>query len=92
MVESIRSQHALDISALLSTTDQLRRIQQELAMTADAKHKAPSHAVEATKIAEMQDEKVGILLSELSQLKALLGSEEAKKANEGIYWFRGSIV
>ncbi|KAF2617424.1 hypothetical protein F2Q68_00040441 [Brassica cretica] len=82
-VESVRSQHALDISALLSTTEELHRVQQELAMTADAKNKALSHAEEATKIAEIQAEKVEVLSSELSQLKALVSSEEQKKATEG---------
>jgi hypothetical protein len=81
-VESIRSQHALDISALLSTTEELHRIKQELAMTADAKNKALSHAEEATKIAENQAEKAEILSSELSRLKALVGSDEQKKSNE----------
>ncbi|CAE6173375.1 unnamed protein product [Arabidopsis arenosa] len=82
-VESIRSQHALDISALLSTTEELHRIKQELAMTADAKNKALSHAEEATKIAENQAEKAEILSSELSRLKALVSLDERKNTIEG---------
>ncbi|XP_019059195.1 PREDICTED: WEB family protein At4g27595, chloroplastic-like [Tarenaya hassleriana] len=82
-VESIRNQHTVDISALLSTTVELQMVRQELTMTADAKNKALYHAEEATKIAEIQADKVEILSSELSRLKALLGSKQEKVAIEG---------
>lgn len=82
-LESIRNQHALDISSLLSTTEELERIKHELTITADAKNKALSRAEEAAKISEIQAEKVEILSSELGRLKAFLSSKEEKEAIEG---------
>ncbi|KAG4972792.1 hypothetical protein AAZX31_11G009200 [Glycine max] len=74
-LESVRNQHALDVSALLSTTQELQRIKQELAMTCDAKNQALSHADDATKIAELHVEKAEILSVELIRLKAVLDSK-----------------
>lgn len=74
-IEAVRNQHALDVASLLSTTQELQRIKQELAMTTDAKNQALSHADDATKIAELHVEKVEILSSELTRLKALLDSQ-----------------
>lgn len=81
-VESVRSQHALDVAALLSATQELQRVKQELAMTADAKNQALSHADDATKIAEIHAEKAEILSAELTRLKALLDSRTETEANE----------
>ncbi|KAK2658369.1 hypothetical protein Ddye_004902 [Dipteronia dyeriana] len=81
-IESVRNQHALDVSALLSTTQELQRLKQELAMTSDAKNQALSHADDATKIAEIHVEKVEILSSELTRLKALLDSKHESEAIE----------
>ncbi|KAL5837077.1 hypothetical protein ACOSQ3_014246 [Xanthoceras sorbifolium] len=81
-IESVRNQHAVDVSALLSTTQELQRLKQELAMTSDAKNKALSHADDATKIAEIHAEKVEILSSELTRLKALLDSKHESEAIE----------
>ncbi|XP_021899648.1 putative WEB family protein At1g65010, chloroplastic, partial [Carica papaya] len=93
-LESIRNQHALDVAALLSTTQELQRVKQELAMTSDAKDQALSHADDATKIAEMHAEKVEILSSELTRLKALLDSKhesEAIENNEAVLKLKSEI-
>ncbi|KAG6714585.1 hypothetical protein I3842_05G209200 [Carya illinoinensis] len=81
-LETVRNQHALDVAALLSTTQDLQRVKQELTMTCDAKNQALSHADDATKIAEIHAEKVEILLAEVTQLKALLDSKLETEASE----------
>ncbi|KAI4295266.1 hypothetical protein L6164_035330 [Bauhinia variegata] len=81
-LESVRGQHALDVAALLSTTQELQRVKQELAMTCDAKNQALSHADDATKIAEIHAEKAEILSAELARLKALLDSKLETEASE----------
>ncbi|XP_058085341.1 WEB family protein At3g02930, chloroplastic-like isoform X2 [Magnolia sinica] len=81
-LDAIRNQHAVDVTALLSTTQELQRAKQELAMTSDAKKTALSHADDAMKIAEMNAEKVELLTGELSHLKALLDSKLETKSNE----------
>ncbi|KAL2349439.1 hypothetical protein Fmac_003439 [Flemingia macrophylla] len=81
-LESVRNQHALDVAALLSTTQELQRVKHELAMTCDAKNQALSHAEDATKIAELHVEKAEILSAELTQMKALLDSKLETEANE----------
>ncbi|XP_047173897.1 putative WEB family protein At1g65010, chloroplastic, partial [Vigna umbellata] len=81
-LESVRNQHALDVASLLSTTQELQRIKQELAMTCDAKNQALSHADDATKIAELHVEKAEILSAELMHLKALLDSKLETEARE----------
>ncbi|XP_050386124.1 WEB family protein At3g02930, chloroplastic-like [Argentina anserina] len=78
-LEAVRNQHALDVAALLSTSQELQRLKQEMSMTCDAKNQALSHADDATKIAEIHAEKVEILSAELTRLKGLL---EAKKETE----------
>ncbi|GMP25298.1 hypothetical protein CsSME_00002237 [Camellia sinensis var. sinensis] len=81
-IEAVRNQHALDVAALLSATQEIQRVKQELAMTCDAKNQALSHADDATKIAEIHVEKVEILSAELVRLKALLDSKLEMEANE----------
>ncbi|KAJ1415139.1 WEB family protein [Sesbania bispinosa] len=81
-LESVKNQHALDVAALLSTTQELQRVKQELAMTCDAKNQALNHADDATKIAEIQAEKVEFLSAELTRLKALLDSKLETEAGE----------
>ncbi|XWS58715.1 hypothetical protein CRYUN_Cryun08bG0058300 [Craigia yunnanensis] len=81
-IESVRNKHALDVAALLSTTQELQRVKQELAMTCDAKNQALNHADDATKIAEIHAEKVEILSAELVRLKSLLDSKRETEANE----------
>ncbi|XP_024021100.1 WEB family protein At5g16730, chloroplastic isoform X2 [Morus notabilis] len=81
-IESVRNQHAVDVAALLSTTQELQRLKHELAMTCDAKNQAMSHADDATKIAEIQAEKAEILSAELARLKALLDSKIETETNE----------
>jgi chromosome segregation ATPase len=70
------------VSALLTTTQELQRVKQELLMTCDAKNQALSHADDATKIAEIHVEKVEILSAELIRLKGLLDSKLETEANE----------
>ncbi|KAM1055068.1 hypothetical protein ACFX1X_002357 [Malus domestica] len=81
-LEAVRNQHALDVSTLLSTTQELQRVKQELTMTCDAKNQALTHADDATKIAEIHANKVEILLAELAQLRALLDAKLETEASE----------
>lgn len=81
-LEAVRSQHALDVSTLLSITQELQRVKQELAMTSDAKNQALSHADDATKIAEIHAGKVEILSGEVVRLKSLLDSRMEMEADE----------
>ncbi|XP_050221640.1 WEB family protein At5g16730, chloroplastic isoform X2 [Mercurialis annua] len=81
-LESVKNQHALDVDALLSATQELEKVKQELAMTTDAKNKALSHADDATKIAEIHVDKMEVLSSELTRLKVLLDSKLETEANE----------
>ncbi|CAJ1934092.1 unnamed protein product [Sphenostylis stenocarpa] len=81
-IESIKNQHALDMAALLSTTQELQRVKQELAITCDAKNQALNHADDATKIAEIHAEKAEFLSAELMRLKALLDAKLETEAGE----------
>ncbi|CAL9161609.1 unnamed protein product, partial [Musa hybrid cultivar] len=80
--EIVRNQHALDVAALLSTTQELQRVKQELAMTTEAKNSALGHADDAMKIAEINADKVELLSREVSRLKALLDSAVEGKNTE----------
>ncbi|KAI4322015.1 hypothetical protein L6164_021741 [Bauhinia variegata] len=81
-VESVRNQHASDVAALMSTTQELQRVKQELTMICDAKNQALSHADDATRFAEIHAEKAEILSAELAQLKTLLDSKLEMEASE----------
>ncbi|KAL5129697.1 WEB family protein, chloroplastic [Glycine soja] len=87
-IESVRNQHALDMAALLSTTQELQQVKQELAMTCDAKNQALNHADDATKIAEIHAEKAEFLSAELMRLKALLDSKLETEASENQVIFK----
>lgn len=81
-LDNVRKQHALDVSALLSTTQELKCIKHELVMTTEAKNTATSHADDALKIAEINAEKVAVLSAEVNRLKALLDSKLESKDKE----------
>ncbi|KAM7277609.1 hypothetical protein ACFE04_004743 [Oxalis oulophora] len=81
-IEAVKNQHALDLAALLSATEELERTKQEVSMTSDAKNQALTHADEATKIAEIHAEKVEILSAELNRLKTMLESTCQTEANK----------
>ncbi|CAL1361807.1 unnamed protein product [Linum trigynum] len=81
-IESVRDQHAVDVATLLSTTEELQRLKQELVTTTDAKNQALSHADDATKIAEIHAEKVEILSTELARLRGLLDAKVENAASE----------
>ncbi|XP_068650028.1 WEB family protein At3g02930, chloroplastic-like [Aristolochia californica] len=81
-LDSVRSQHAVDVAALLSATQEIQRVQHELSMTTDAKNTALSHADDAMKIAEINAEKVEVLSNELGRIKALLDSKLEVQSNE----------
>ncbi|KAL3529736.1 hypothetical protein ACH5RR_009058 [Cinchona calisaya] len=81
-LEAVRNQHAVDVAALLSTTQELQRLKQELTMTSDAKDQALSHANDATKIAEIHAGKVEVLSAEIVRLKSLLDSKLETEADE----------
>ncbi|XP_019263246.1 PREDICTED: WEB family protein At3g02930, chloroplastic-like isoform X2 [Nicotiana attenuata] len=73
-IEAIRNQHAVDVAALLSATQELQRAKRELAMACDVKNQALSSAEDATNIADMHAEKVEILSTELVRMRSLLDS------------------
>ncbi|XP_059300129.1 WEB family protein At5g16730, chloroplastic-like [Lycium ferocissimum] len=73
-LEAVRNQHAVDVAALLSATQELQRVKRELAMACEAKNKALSNAEDAGKIAETHAGKVEILSAELVRMKSLLDS------------------
>ncbi|CAI9785549.1 unnamed protein product [Fraxinus pennsylvanica] len=81
-IEAARTQHALDVAALLSANQELDKVKQELAMVADAKNQALSHAEDASKNAEIHAEKVEILSAKLVRLKSMLDSQVEMEANE----------
>ncbi|KAL3837946.1 hypothetical protein ACJIZ3_022537 [Penstemon smallii] len=81
-LESVRSQHALDVAALLSASQELQKAKQELAMAFDAKNQALIHADEATKIAEIHADKVESISAELAHLKSVLDSRVEMEINE----------
>ncbi|CAN1217761.1 WEB family protein At5g16730, chloroplastic [Linum perenne] len=81
-IDAVRNQHALDVATLLSTTQEVQRMKQELAMTTDAKNQALSHADDATKIAEIHAEKVEILSAELIRLRGSLDAKVQTEASE----------
>ncbi|KAH6811379.1 hypothetical protein C2S51_025141 [Perilla frutescens var. frutescens] len=81
-LEEVRNQHALDVAALLSATQELQKLKQELAMTCAAKNQALNHADDATKIAEIHAEKVEVLSAEVIRLKAGLESRVELQAFE----------
>ncbi|KAK6129391.1 hypothetical protein DH2020_036867 [Rehmannia glutinosa] len=81
-LETVRNQHAMDVAALLSATEEIQKVKQELAMTCDAKNQALRHADDATQIAEAHAEKVEALSAELAHLKSVLESRVTMEANE----------
>ncbi|CAA2983507.1 WEB family At3g02930, chloroplastic-like [Olea europaea subsp. europaea] len=81
-IEAVRTQHALDVAALLSANQELDKLKQELAMFADAKNQALSHAEDASKIAEINAENVEILSAELVRLNSMLDLRVETEANE----------
>ena len=82
IIESVRNQHALNMDSLLSTTQELQRVKQQLALTCYAKNQALNHADDATKIVEILAEKAEFLSSELMRLKALLDSKVETEARQ----------
>lgn len=81
-LEAVRNQHAVDVVALLSASQELQKLKQELAMTCDAKNQALIHAEDATKLAEIHVEKVKSLSEELVHLKGVLDSRIELEAAE----------
>ncbi|KAL9258263.1 WEB family protein, chloroplastic-like protein [Drosera capensis] len=82
-IEAVRNQHAVDVAALLSATQELQRAKQELAAATEAKAQALSDAGDAKKNAEIHSEKVDNLSAELVSLKGLLDSKHEVQANDG---------
>lgn len=81
-LETVRNQHAIDVAALLSATEEIQQVKQELAMTHDAKNQALSHADGASKIAEAHAQKVEALSAELAHLQSVLDSRVEMEAKE----------
>uniref|UniRef100_A0A1J3H8Z3 WEB family protein, chloroplastic n=1 Tax=Noccaea caerulescens TaxID=107243 RepID=A0A1J3H8Z3_NOCCA len=82
-LESVKNQHASDSAALRSVTQELEKVNEELAAANDAKSKALSQAADSSNKAQVHAEKVEILTSELTRLKALLDSTREKKDISG---------
>ncbi|CAN7034797.1 unnamed protein product [Brassica oleracea var. botrytis] len=78
-LESVKNQHASDSAALLSVRQELEKVNEALVAANEAKSKALSQADDSSKTAEIHVEKVEILSSELTRLKALLDSTREKK-------------
>ncbi|URD75499.1 protein transport protein-related [Musa troglodytarum] len=74
-LESIRNQHALGASTLLSVTQELQKVKLELANATNERNTALGEADDARKVAEMNGEKVEVLSREVSHLKSLLDSK-----------------
>ncbi|KAL8534774.1 hypothetical protein ACS0TY_010707 [Phlomoides rotata] len=81
-VETVRNQHAVDVAALLSATQEIQKVKQELAMINDAKDQALQHADDATNLAETHAARVESLSAELAHLKSVLDSRFEMEANE----------
>ncbi|KAG1359389.1 WEB family protein, chloroplastic [Cocos nucifera] len=82
VLENIRNQHAVDVSQLLSVTQEIQRVKHELEMATEAKNSALSHADDAMKIAEINAERVELLSGEVNRLQSLLGSKLEAVNNE----------
>ena len=78
-LESVKNQHASDSAALLSVRQELEKVNEALVAANEAKSTALSQADDSSKTAEIHVEKVEILSSELTRLKALLDSTREKK-------------
>ncbi|KAJ8497361.1 hypothetical protein OPV22_007913 [Ensete ventricosum] len=74
-LESIRNQHALGASTLLSVTRELQKVKLELANATDERSTAVGEADDAKKLAEMNGEKVEVLSREVRHLRSLLDSK-----------------
>ncbi|XP_076916556.1 WEB family protein At3g02930, chloroplastic-like [Bidens hawaiensis] len=81
-LESVKNQHAADVAALVATSHELEKVKKELTRTCDAKDQALTHADEATKIAEIQMDKVEMLTNKITRLKGLLNSKFESEANK----------
>lgn len=81
-LETVRSQHAADVAALLSATQEIEKVKQELALISDAKALALQHVEDATKIADAHAQKVESLSAELAHMKSELDSRVEMEASE----------
>lgn len=71
MLETARNDHAIDVSALLSTIDELQRLQKEVLMATKTKNLAFRDFNDAMEIAEMNTDRVIFLHNEIERLKNL---------------------
>ncbi|XP_057774080.1 WEB family protein At5g16730, chloroplastic-like [Salvia miltiorrhiza] len=81
-LETLREKHAVDVAALLSATEEIQKVKQELALIIDAKDQALQHVQDATKIAEAHAQKVEALSAELAHMKSVLDSRVEMEASE----------
>lgn len=81
-LEAVRKEHALDVAALLSATEELKKVEQELSTNLEAKNQAIVHADDVTKIAEIHAQKIECLSAEVARLKALLDTKLENEADE----------
>ncbi|KAL9242343.1 hypothetical protein vseg_016354 [Gypsophila vaccaria] len=85
-LELVRSQllSPEDMTRFLAATDELQRVKQELAMVIETKNQALAHADDATKIAEIQADKVEFLSAEVARLKGMLESKTEDESSENV--------
>ncbi|XP_020277428.1 WEB family protein At3g02930, chloroplastic-like [Asparagus officinalis] len=74
-IDDIKRKHSLDVEALLSKTEELEKVKNELEATTSAKISALSQAEDAMKTAEKNADKVELLSGEVTRLKSLLDSK-----------------
>ncbi|KAK8965339.1 WEB family protein [Platanthera guangdongensis] len=86
-LEVIQKQHAVDVAALLSATDELQKANRQLGTAIDEKNAALNNAEDAMKIAEVNAEKVEILSGEVNRLQYLLDSKLGSESNEAAKQF-----
>ncbi|CAM8962445.1 unnamed protein product [Rhodiola kirilowii] len=82
-MEDMKIQHASDVDALLSATQELLRLKEELADLSDANNQAVSKADASAKESRAYCDKVDLLTAEIVSLKTLLDSKIESAANDG---------
>ncbi|CAN6461060.1 unnamed protein product [Victoria cruziana] len=88
-ISLIKKQHAADVSALLSTNQEVERMKKELAVAIEGKNYALLRAENATKIADENAEKVENLAAELDRSRSAL--DEARASELAIREEKASI-
>ncbi|XP_047961480.1 WEB family protein At3g02930, chloroplastic-like [Salvia hispanica] len=81
-LETVRDQHAADVAALQSATQEIQKVKEELAQISHAKDQTLQNVEDATKLAEAHARKVEALSAELAHMKSVLDSRVEMEASE----------